>query len=52
MNRATITYYQTHYTREPRAYCNRCGTVWAHWESEDLDYHAHECQTEPETETQ
>lgn len=44
-----ITYYQTHFAREWRARCDRCGHVWACWDDDDLHDHADECRTYDET---
>lgn len=40
----TITFYRTPLCNELRAACDKCYTLWAHWEDED-DFD-HECLTD------
>lgn len=39
----SVGFYQTHFTREWRARCDTCGTVWAVWDNADLQAHAETC---------
>lgn len=32
-------FYRAHFTGEPRAVCQTCGTIYAYWDPEDLDTH-------------
>jgi uncharacterized protein with PIN domain len=45
MTAETITFYRAHLTGEPRARCERCGTVFAGWEDDELDHHAETCRS-------
>ena len=33
------TFYNAHFTGEPRAVCQTCGEIWIYWEADDLEAH-------------